>query len=156
MHLLNIPIPPSVNKMYKTVRIKTRAGFIYKRGKGEEMRLWERDMAVWAVLNADALRQVSQYVKQNLRVGTVLRVDASFYFKIERIMCKDGKPKRLDTSNYLKALHDVIAALIGVDDCYFFDGEFRKRMMEPSRPECVDVIIQLIQIPELIDANKKR
>lgn len=134
--LSGIPLPPSSNNMYANAR---RGG----RMKSAKMRLWERDFAVWALENAQALARARQLLKLRLTAGSVLAINSTFFFQRSRILCKDGTPKRNDTSNYLKALHDALAEALQIDDAWFFDGMMRKRPVT-GESESVTVDVEVL------------
>lgn len=138
-----IPIPPSSNNMYCNSR---RGGRI----KSAAFRIWERDFAVWALDSAQTFARGRQLVKERLKQGKVMAVHCTFYFNRSRIFCKDGKPKKQDASNYIKALHDAMAETLLIDDCWFFDGMTRKRPVDslvPGSSEMAVVEIELIDAP---------
>jgi Holliday junction resolvase RusA-like endonuclease len=138
-----IPVPPSSNAMYCNSRVPGRRG----RVKSREMRMWERDFATWALENAQAFARARAILKTRMKPGYVLQFDATFNFTRERIFTKKGLPKRLDTSNYLKALHDAMAEAIGIDDSWFFDGMMRKRPVGTPLHESATVELAIIESP---------
>lgn len=75
------------------------------------------------------------------RARRFLHVDAIFKFHEKNILTKDGKPQRNDTSNRIKALHDVLAAILGIDDSYFWSLACDKKVTLDTQDECVDVTI---------------
>lgn len=110
------PSPPSVNRLYA-----------YKAGrvrKTQEYRSYEREVSGWAIRNQPTIKELRAFF---VEIGPlVIHVDSVFNMSKSSILCLNGKPKRNDTSNMIKALHDVLAAVIGVDDSYFWSGAFNK------------------------------
>lgn len=136
MLLTKIPMPPSMNHAYATVEIEG----VHSRVKGAKMRAFERDMATWALANMSDLRRLREIVRNRF-----IRIDADFWFERSAVLTKDGKPKRNDTSNRLKALHDQLAELLGVDDCWFWDGSYRRSILPVSAQfEYVNVEVSLL------------
>lgn len=136
-----IPLPPSSNNMYRNARFGGRT-------KSLDFRIWERDFASWALENAQVLNRARELLKSRLKPGKVLAMHPTFFFERSRILSKSGKPKRNDTSNYLKALHDALAAILHVDDCWIFDGMMRKRPVENAdTDEMVVVELEVLEAP---------
>lgn len=133
MTLSGIPLPPSANNIYATVG--------RKRIKSRELRKWETDLTAYAYENLQTVNSVRRILEQELMSNQVLQIEALYYFKPSRILCKSGEPKRLDTSNYLKALHDGLANVLGIDDKYFWDGTFKK--FAATGPEHVTVTFKV-------------
>jgi hypothetical protein len=94
----DFPLSPSINACYRNLprggRCSTKVLIEYK----EACRLW-------ALKNKDIL-QVAKYLLNGEWKGKSLKLDAFFIFKKDRIFCKNGKPKKLDVGNYLKAFED--------------------------------------------------
>ncbi len=105
------PVPPSVNQLHRFVNgrvIKSKAYNDY-----------ERAVFKWITTNQEQVKSVRDFLKD---LGEyVLDVSAVFHMEKKSIVCLNGKPKRNDTSNRLKALHDALStAILGIDDCYFW------------------------------------
>ncbi len=132
------PCPPSVNRMYS-----------YPQGrvvKSKEYRTYEGAVYAWLVGNQEQIKAIRGFVKD---IGYhVIHIDAVFHMLASSIICKNGKPKKNDTSNRLKALHDVLAKyIIGIDDSFFWSGSFSKVGIE-SDAESVDIVLKLRKIDE--------
>lgn len=52
--------------------------------------------------------------------GGLLEARAFFFFKKERLFTLKNKPKKLDVSNRIKAIHDSLCKLLEIDDSLFF------------------------------------
>ena len=77
-----------------------------------------------------------------------IHVDTVFYMLRGRILCKDGNPKRNDTSNRIKALHDALAKILGIDDSYFFSGSYDKLGVEDENKVGVDITMVISDYQE--------
>lgn len=141
--LHSFPMPPSSNHVYATIQRDAKSW----RTKSAELREFERDALNWALAGGPGLHRARDLAKQ-ARNGKnlVLDVHAKFYFKRERILCKNGKPKRLDTSNRIKALHDALATILEVDDCFFWSLSADKAAILGNAPESVLITIKLREI----------
>ncbi len=141
LEIKNFPHPPSVNRMYA-----------YPQGrvvKSKEYAQYDKQIIKWRINNQDKMLYIQQFVKE---LGAlVIHIDATFYMFREGIICKNGKPKRNDTSNRIKILHDVLSGLIGIDDCYFWSGSFSKTGIEKAEgsSEYVDLVLKLRTIDEV-------
>ena len=70
---------------------------------------------------------------------------SDFWFLRENVLTQKGLPKRNDVSNRIKALHDQLSQLLGIDDCWFWGVTACKRVLRPGkRIEYVDVIVTLV------------
>lgn len=118
--LAKIPMPPSLNNAYPTGRNG-------RRYKSEKYRAWERDFTIWGFENSKQLAH-ARAVFSKARPGYVVWIHSAFYFKRESILTRDDRPKKNDTSNRIKILHDGISKAIWLDDSYFWDGSFVKRV----------------------------
>jgi len=135
--LINIPMPPSSNNMYATV--KSRGRMI--RVKSAGMRSWEVEFRAWALVHHKDLSIARSWVSGRVFSGDAIRLDRYFWFWPSSIVCKDGSPKKLDVTNRIKALDDALADVLHVDDKWFFSGYVTKRAISvpTSRCEFVDV-----------------
>lgn len=126
--ITNFPVPPSVNKLYAHIPHNGGMRMI----KTRDYRDYERLVYLWLTNNRDQVKGTRDLVRA---IGEqVLHVDSTFHMGRGEIVCKNGKPKRNDTSNRLKALHDVLSSVIvGIDDCYFWSGSFSKVVIENEK-----------------------
>lgn len=120
MKLTGIPMVPSMNMAYPTNR-KTGRRF-----KSKEFVQWERDFHIWCLSHAPQVNEARREFSHPIR-GKIVVVHTNYFFTRESILCLDGRPKKNDTSNRLKILHDAVSSAIWLDDSYFFDGTFTKR-----------------------------
>lgn len=149
--LKDMPIPPSLNQAYYTdFRHKTRH-------KSKDYRLFESMIKHWAAMFPAALGSARQFTTL-LGSGQAFQVDITFYFPRTRVLtlpvrpCKkhpSGRPtipKRNDTSNRIKIAHDCLAELLGIDDSYFWDGKFSKKVLNSDHPGFMDISMMIIDI----------
>lgn len=143
MKLERIPMPPSANNIYSTF---SQNGSI-RRVKSHGFAKWEKTFAEWSLKH---FAQVS-HMKARLREkkpNQVISVHTEFKFNRKNILTLKNTPKRNDTSNRIKVIHDAVATVVGIDDCYFWDGTFSKRLTENEfEPETCSVELKLIDMP---------
>lgn len=140
MNLTGFPMPPTSNNMYRTGRL--HSGKI-GRFKSADTRRWEADVANWALKHSADLIRIRGWIRSEVTLGKVLDVHTRFWFHRSKIVSKKGTPKRLDTTNRIKGVHDILARLLEVDDSYFWHGSFEKLAFdEPlDHPGFVDILI---------------
>lgn len=140
------PMPPTLNQLYTFPRKESSRAI----QKSRTYAAYEKAVHKWLLSNQDQVAAIRQFVKD---IGYhVIHVDAVFHFLRKHILCKEDKPLRNDTSNRLKALHDVLSRqIVGVDDSYFWSGSFSKLAIE-SGNEFVNVKFKLRNIA---DATKE-
>ncbi len=132
LSLSRFPCPPSVNRLYIYGNRRVQ--------KSNEYRNYETEVAFWRSANPDQVKKAAEFAKH---LGDqVIHVDATFHMLRKNVLCKNGKPKKNDTSNRIKALHDVISAsIIEIDDSYFFSGSFDKVAIDGDGDEFVDIVM---------------
>lgn len=144
-------MPPSVNTAFYTDR-QTQT-----RHKSSEYRSYERECSSWALRNAHALGRARDLTLKT-GPGAFLSVDHTFYFLAGDILMladsrtvrpgerrkRRGDPKKNDTSNRIKILDDCLGRLLGIDDCFFWDGSYRKRIARPEFGPYVDTALTLV------------
>ena len=103
-------MPPSSNHQYKS---------FVRHGKiihvcSPELVAFKNEMKDWSNFNRGWLKRAKADFQ-----GHPLFIKTFFYFERSRVLTKNGKMKKLDVSNRLKALHDAFAGAIGIDDSQF-------------------------------------
>jgi Holliday junction resolvase RusA-like endonuclease len=143
--LHGMPMPPSSNNAYPTVRVK---GFM-RRVKSGEMKAYEAAVTMWVRCNLalESELRLARSLVQHLLPGYALRVECTFHFPHEKLYCKSGKLKKMDVSNRLKAAHDTLATQLGIDDSHFIEGSYERIPIETGQTAFVDVVIRPVRIP---------
>lgn len=137
--LKGFPMPPSANHIHKSIPVRPGQRFS-ARARSKEYKDYIVQCDRWAMENFRALTQARD-IANTTGPGICLSLKTIFRFQRSSIIAKDGRPRMNDTSNRLKALHDVLANLIHVDDSYFWRGSFDKQAVSDFEPESVDVTI---------------
>jgi Holliday junction resolvase RusA-like endonuclease len=140
--LKDMPIPPSANALWTPI----------KKGKmvrSAQYNVYERMVIHWANFNQTSLN-MARILTTKLQPGQAIHIERTYYFPREQVLTKETKktksrPKRNDTSNRIKAADDAISALIGIDDCYFWDGTHKKVAID-SEIGFMDVTLTIIDI----------
>jgi len=109
----NIPLPPTVNKAYKSIGRGRRA--LTTEGKSYKRRLIDSVIPRFAI---------DSFAKDLIKENEALTVDITLH--LDNIQNK-GWPKksktrykRIDISNRIKLLEDALFECFGVDDCNVF------------------------------------
>lgn len=136
VYMEGLPISPSTNGLHKTVFQRGRTF----RAKSQEYVDYTNVMKQHYLMNASiyiaALHLVSQWKKDGY---TRFQLNATFYFEESRILCKDGSPKRLDLSNRIKSLEDVLFKLLNLDDKHIFKLFLEKEVVRKGKQESVTI-----------------
>jgi Holliday junction resolvase RusA-like endonuclease len=138
-YLKEMPLPPSVNHIYATSWTSKR------RFKSQSYLQYERAVIHWKHMNAEALATARELTSK-LTEGEAFKIDCIFYFQKSDLISKKKTIKKNDTSNRLKACHDVLSEILDVDDRLFWDGTFVKKMIDKEHPGFVDIIISIFEI----------
>ena len=69
-------------------------------------------------------------LKSNLEGHTSLVLELVFYFPKDKLFYPDGNPKKLDVSNRIKVIEDLLCNALGIDDSLIFDLHAKKRIAE--------------------------
>ena len=133
---ITIPfLPPSVNKAYTTVKIKAKYGrTICKRSLSKEALKFKREAKIYLL---SALKDDFDSL-QDIGVNKPYRLEITLY--INRLFNKTGKSKfkKIDASNYIKIVEDMLVDALRIDDSQFF--EVRAKKVQRS-PEGVKVVL---------------
>lgn len=140
--LSHFPMPPSVNRLHRAVKGRVI--------KSAEYRSYENEVRTWMLTHQKEL-QKARDLCQKVSALKFVHIDTIFEFHKSAILTKENKPKRNDTSNRLKALHDVLAAILGIDDCYFWSGNFDKTVIPDSQREGVEITLVLAETEVTFD-----
>lgn len=132
---LILPLPPSENEIYRNVPGIGRAAT-------QALRNWRGLVQVWMLQNKSEMQRVRAWVREQPE-PLVLNISSAFVFHKPRLWSKQGVPKQLDASNRIKALHDAVAEILGVDDRHLWSGSFEKMQCEHIEDQCSIVWISL-------------
>jgi hypothetical protein len=137
--LKDLPLPPSVNKIYAT-DFRTRRRF-----KSKDALTFSELIRHWCLINPSRLADAREFVAR-LGQGEALKFDCTFYLDRSKVLTKSGTIKKRDSSNLLKALHDEIAKILDIKDEYFLDGSYETKVMSIKNPGWTDITLSIIQI----------
>ena len=140
--LKGVPMPISINAAYENATVPGQRG----RRKTKAYKDYETKVEHWRLKNLAFANGLKKHISQ-LNHNMVLRMEYAFWFNHSSIITKAGHAKRNDTSNRIKCLEDMLAPMLGVDDCRFWDGRYWKcPMSEDNREEYVNVGIEIMEI----------
>jgi Holliday junction resolvase RusA-like endonuclease len=137
--LSGFPMPPSVNNLYISMG--------RRRVKAPSYRAFERQVLQWMMLHAQEL-DLARKLSTMTGPQRFIHIDAVFFMHRSRILCKDGRPKKNDTANRIKALDDALAQILGIDDCYFWSGSYDKAAVDDESLVGVDVTMVISEYKE--------
>lgn len=129
--LLETIIPPSSNNQYLLVRHNSKTFHVPSR----ELSAFKKHIKCYPVQYPREFAIYKARMSDWVRDKKLLEVSCTFFLNYSRLFTKIGNPKRLDCSNRLKAIHDCVADLFGIDDCLFFKIHAEKRSIEESYRE---------------------
>ena len=139
IQLKGFPLPPSVNKLYRTVVL----GRFARRVKATPYREYEVECKTYFAKHIEGVIPSQEVVKVWFKMNnTAVKVDLVLYFKKGRVITKMGKIKRLDVDNHVKGLLDNLCPTLGFDDSAVFSLSIIKI---PSDRDGVDVNISRIE-----------
>lgn len=127
--LNNMPMPPSENHSYPT-------GKHGRRFKSKALTDFQKLFSLCFSASGDDVPKFKELVQSWVTNNIRMYVTIGFYFKEERILTKDGRSKRLDTTNRLKAVCDSLAESLGVDDKEFWVVTAHKNVSQASFDYC--------------------
>lgn len=139
VEIKSFPMPPSANELY----FEPAKG---RRAKTMQYKKYEGLVQFWMYKNGYQI-QNARLIMQKRTNDEAFHIETNFYFLKNKILTKNNTPKKNDTSNRIKALHDVLSQVLGIDDCLFFDGSFSKRISQSEQlGDFVDIKITTIAI----------
>lgn len=133
IYLVGIPVPPSVNAQYATIIRHGRPIRIPSKTAKD----YERAFAVWELQNRALISKARGVIRG---WGQALEVSMILALRRDRLVTKDGRLKRLDISNRAKAIHDLIATSLGVDDCCFISTPMEKVIADICDEQLVIIV----------------
>ena len=126
------PMPPQSNNLFANS---------YKGGRrrSREYNIYRGLVAQWEFLNRQKIIRCIETLKVWAREPLALiRVHTYFGFEESKILTKPHKItgarklKKLDASNRIKACHDTLSEIIGIDDLRFSCGEVDKCLSDKN------------------------
>lgn len=127
--IFNLPLPPSENKMYPS-------GKSGMRFKSKELREFQASIETIRKNLLFDFGIAARTVDRWLAKRNMLSLDVMFYFKKSRLISKEGKTKRLDTTNRLKAICDSVSQALVFDDCNFWQIKCSKNIFDDNKEWC--------------------
>ena len=143
--LKRFPLSPSSNAMYASVNGRLI--------KSAEARRYEASVDMYGLKEFKVLDQF----KETIKPTDVFHVDMYFIFTKDRLVSKKDTIKRLDATNRLKASHDGLSKILGVDDCRFITGSYHKVYCRFSHEEQIIIVVKktaLLSLEESLDLIK--
>lgn len=145
-------MPPSDNALKTPVIVRGKP----RSRKSDEFEAYEFTALIWSKRHQEVLEKAREFTLQ-CQPGWALRLDRVFWFQASNIICqndgrkgsttKAGDPKMNDTFNRIKALHDVLGRLLGIDDKWIWSGNTEKKILKhPAFPEGVDLTMSLVDM----------
>lgn len=145
--LAGLPMPPSVNNMYKILWAQKR------HAATNELKAFKKNCKKYAAHHADKIPEIATYAQMQIQDGFwIVKFSRIFYFDKTQILTKKGLPKKIDVANYTKALDDAVCDMLGFDDKYIFVSASRKVINE-ERPGTVDIFIEFFKPKERENAG---
>lgn len=108
-------MPPTSNHMYHLVRRGPKTYHV----PSSELKKFQNAMVIYPITRP-YIPNYRKLIKNWVDLKYKLQIHCGFYFRRDRLYTKEGKFKKLDVSNRLKAAHDGVAKMLGIDDSAFF------------------------------------
>lgn len=145
------PIPPSDNELKKPVRR-------FKKGVARELNrrvltFTDSDeyIAYRSAVNLWRMKNFNQYsddfakIIAWTRAGQPIGIQMDIRVYQSRLFTLEGKIRKWDATNFVKAFHDTFSEMLGFDDSLFFDCRQRKVEIPTSKAECLYIRIAPIE-----------
>lgn len=111
-------MPPTMNQRLTPVKGRMI--------KSHESRVFDKAISIYMIRLGSGLFEYRRLAKQWIDTGFCIKVEYSFNWPKEKLISKDGFPKKIDTSNRLKESEDAVSEIIGIDDKYFIESNIIK------------------------------
>lgn len=131
----DLPMPPSSN--HRMIPVNGRLI------KSQDIRDYDKQIQLWMLRKMSKLSSIRREIKQWIDEGKYLKVTINLRWPKEKLISKDGKPKKNDLDNRLKTLLDSLSEIIYVDDKYIINISATKISWMKNYPE-VSVKIESI------------
>lgn len=133
----DLPLPPSSNNQYLLVRRKGKSYHV----SSPELKKFKVEMEEYPLKRPNDFIQNLSLIKAWKEKKLRLEFHSTFYFSYGRIFTKDHRPKKMDVSNRIKALHDCVASMLGMDDSIIFKMVAEKTLAKMDEKERVEIQI---------------
>lgn len=136
------PIPPSDNALKRPVRRFVKGGKkrVLTFCDSHDYSTFKNDLNIWWLQYHKFYSQDFLTILAWVRAGHVLGIECDMRVHHEHIYTTSKKAahrlQRLDPANRLKALHDTLSKLIGIDDTVFFETWIRKVEIPKTKKPC--------------------
>lgn len=154
--LADMPMPPSSNSQYM---IRTMFDKVTKKPRGWlaptlALEEFEDKFEAWRKENLVLVEKARQFIlNECLMKGKMVRADWYFCFPSTKLWTQDGRPKKLDTKNRIKAIQDAMADAVRVDDSHFWCGYDEKQ--ETEKDARVYVVLKPFKPRSVRDMKKE-
>lgn len=115
-----LPSAPSANALHHNV---FRGGKIGFRRNSDVYIRFKHEMMVYELANRISIAPIKEWVK-----GKNITCQLDMYFLRGKIFCKDGRVKKFDHHNLIKAQIDALASMLGFDDSSIFRITAEKKL----------------------------
>lgn len=132
-----LPFPPTSNKIYIVYMSQGKV----RHGASQVLREFKRDFYHYEKCHALLCLQNRNLAQEWVKKNFVLHIHTEFFFEKSRIFTKDGRIKKIDLSNRLKAIHDLVSTLLRIDDSIFFNLSATKKEAKPGEQEHASIHI---------------
>ena len=155
--LTKLPMPPSSNHQYWNQIMPGRGGggqVARPTPTGDLKKFQKAVTETWKNANLVAAVKCRALMKDWVLSNRHIRNDVLCCWNYFDIFTQMGVPKRVDASNRIKALHDVMAEIMEVDDSWFWSSGIHKVEIKGTEPWCV-VIFSPVHHVSLQDLKDK-
>lgn len=113
--LQGLPMPPSSNRQYSTV-ITMKGGFRQtRRVKSKEAVIYARSFQHWSIINSEKIKEARAAINT---WNTGLECTMYFIFPKEKLLTQKNQLKKLDVTNRIKQIHDLLSVALDIDDSW--------------------------------------
>lgn len=135
-----LDMPPTSNNMYFLARRGAKTFHI----PSDELKKFKTSILQYKYTQPQEYLTNLKLVQSWVNAGKALEVRCLFFFKRIRLLTKDNRPKKIDVSNRIKALHDSVSELMQIDDCYFFRISAEKVISLTDQEMCYVEILPIV------------
>lgn len=136
IRLFNLPMSPSSNTQYRTFRNQGKTYHAISKTYAKYKQSMHEYPFRFPYVFSQAKKQMGEWVRD----GVKLEFHSVFFFKQKKIFTLEGRPQKLDTSNRIKALHDVVSEMLGVDDSMYFRIFAEKAQAIGDEMVCIEIL----------------